>query len=60
MNQLASGIRSGLGPLVKYPTLSLVAVLTIGLGIGLCTTVFCVVNGARVTRIDPVRALASE
>ena len=31
--------------LVKYPTLSLVAVLTLGLGIGLSTTVFCVVNG---------------
>ena len=31
--------------LVKYPTLSIVAVLTLGLGIGLSTTVFCVVNG---------------
>jgi predicted permease len=31
--------------LVKYPTLSLVAILTLGLGIGLGTTVFCVVNG---------------
>src|SRR5438477_7994301 len=31
--------------LVKYPTLSLVAALTLGLGIGLSTTVFCVVNG---------------
>ena len=31
--------------LVKYPTLSLVAILTLGLGIGLSTTVFCVVNG---------------
>ena len=31
--------------LLKYPTLSLVAVLTLGLGIGLSTTVFCVVNG---------------
>ena len=30
---------------IKYPTLSLVAVLTLGLGIGLSTTVFCVVNG---------------
>src|SRR6185503_9734056 len=41
-----SDIRSGLRLLVKYPTLSLVAVLTLGLGIGLGTTVFCVVNGA--------------
>jgi predicted permease len=31
--------------LVKYPTLSTVAILTLGLGIGLGTTVFCVVNG---------------
>jgi predicted permease len=31
--------------LVKYPMLSLVAILTLGLGIGLSTTVFCVVNG---------------
>ena len=31
--------------LVKDPTLSVVAVLTLGLGIGLSTTVFCVVNG---------------
>src|SRR5437016_14272687 len=46
MNQLASDIRSGFRLLVRYPTLSLVAVLTLGLGIGLGTTVFCVVNGA--------------
>src|SRR5437773_7721243 len=46
MNQFVSDIRSGLRLLIKYPTLSLVAVLTLGLGIGLGTTVFCVVNGA--------------
>jgi len=45
MNQLLTDIRSGLRMLVKYPTLSVVAVLTLGLGIGLSTTVFCVVNG---------------
>jgi putative ABC transport system permease protein len=45
MNQLFTDIRSGLRMLVKYPTLSVVAVLTLGLGIGLSTTVFCVVNG---------------
>jgi putative ABC transport system permease protein len=37
-------IRSGVRMLVKYPTLSTVAVLTLGLGLGLSTTVFCVVN----------------
>ena len=46
MNQLITDIRSGLRLLIAYPTLSLVAVLTLGLGIGLGTTVFCVVNGA--------------
>ena len=45
MNQLLTDIRSGVRMLFKYPTLSLVSVLTLGLGIGLSTTVFCVVNG---------------
>ena len=45
MNQVFTDIRSGVRMLVKYPTLSLVAVVTLGLGIGLTTTVFCVVNG---------------
>lgn len=45
MHKLWTDIRSGVRMLVKYPTLSLVAVLTLGVGIGLSTTVFCVVNG---------------
>ena len=45
MTQLLTDIRSGLRMLVKYPTLSIVAILTLGLGIGLSTTVFCIVNG---------------
>jgi putative ABC transport system permease protein len=45
MNSLVSDIRSGVRLLLRYPTLSLVAVLTLGLGIGLATTVFSVVNG---------------
>src|SRR3954464_492186 len=45
MGQLLTDVRSGVRMLVKYPTLSLVAVLTLGLGIGLSTTVFCVANG---------------
>src|SRR5919106_2626451 len=45
MNQLLTDIRSGIRMLIKYPTLSLAAILTLGLGIGLSTTVFCVVNG---------------
>ena len=45
MNQLLTDVRSGLRMLVKYPTLSIVAILTLGLGIGLSTTVFCVING---------------
>jgi predicted permease len=45
MNLLLSDIRSGVRMLVKYPTLSIVAIVTLGLGIGLSTTVFSVVNG---------------
>src|SRR5689334_6303652 len=46
MSQLLTDVRSGLRMLVKYPTLSLVSIVTLGLGLGLSTTVFCVVNGA--------------
>jgi len=46
MTHLASDVRSGLRLLAQYPTLSIVAVLTLGLGLGLATTVFSVVNGA--------------
>src|SRR4029078_1971619 len=45
MVTLLTDICSGVRMLVKYPTLSLVAILTLGLGLGLSTTVFCVVNG---------------
>ena len=45
MNQLLSDIQSGVRMLIKYPTLSIVSIVTLGLGIGLSTTVFCVVNG---------------
>ncbi|MEO8078461.1 MAG: ABC transporter permease, partial [Acidobacteriota bacterium] len=45
MNQLFTDLRSGVRMLFKYPTLSLVSILTLGLGTGLSTTVFCVVNG---------------
>jgi putative ABC transport system permease protein len=45
MHQLLSDIRSGVRMLIKYPTLSIVSIVTLGLGIGLSTTVFCVVNG---------------
>ena len=42
----AADLRSGIRALRTYPTLSTVAIVTLGLGIGLSTTVFCVVNGA--------------
>jgi predicted permease len=45
MHRFLSDLTSGVRMLLKYPTLSLVAILTLGLGIGLSTTVFCVVNG---------------
>ncbi|HEY0872650.1 MAG TPA: ABC transporter permease [Vicinamibacterales bacterium] len=41
LRDLSSGVRM----LLRYPTLSSVAILTLGVGIGLSTTVFCVVNG---------------
>jgi putative ABC transport system permease protein len=44
MRRVVADLRSGVRMLVKYPTLSLVAVLTLGLGIGLSTTVFSIVN----------------
>ena len=53
---------------VRYPTLSPGAVATLGVAIGLSTTVFCVVNAGlfrglpfpNADRIDPVKALATE
>ena len=45
MDRLFSDLTSGIRMLVRYPTLSLGAILTLGVGIGLSTTVFCVVNG---------------
>ena len=45
-HHLLADLRSGVRMLLKYPTLSLGAIVTLGVGIGLSTTVFCVVNGA--------------
>lgn len=60
MHKLLTDIRSGLRMLVKYPTLSIIAVLTLGLGIGLSTTVFCVVNGGLFKGLPFSRSRASE
>ncbi len=46
MRHLWSDIRFGVRMLVRYPTLSIVSILTFGLGLGLATAVFSVVNGA--------------
>jgi putative ABC transport system permease protein len=46
MQQFLTDVRSGIRMLVKYPMLSFVSILTLGLGLGLSTTVFSVVNGA--------------
>src|SRR5689334_9868276 len=45
MPSLWADVRSGVRMLVKYPGLSLVAVLTFGLGIGLSATAFSIANG---------------
>src|SRR5262245_48772851 len=39
-------LRSGVRMLLKYPTLSIVAIVTFGLGIGFTTTAFSIINGA--------------
>lgn len=46
MHEWVRDLRSGFRMLLAYPTLSIVAVVTLGVGIGLSTTVFSVVNGA--------------
>jgi putative ABC transport system permease protein len=46
MRHFWSDIRFGVRMLVRYPTLSIVSILTFGLGLGLATSVFSIVNGA--------------
>ncbi|MGD8321638.1 MAG: hypothetical protein PVJ02_14335, partial [Gemmatimonadota bacterium] len=46
MGTFLSDLRFGVRMLVKRPGLSLAVVTTFGLGIGLTTTVFSIVNGA--------------
>lgn len=46
MRHLWSDVRFGIRMLIRYPTLSIVSILTFGLGLGLATAVFSVVNGA--------------
>jgi len=43
---LWNDVRFGIRMLLKHPTLSISAILTFGLGLGLTTTVFSIVNGA--------------
>jgi hypothetical protein len=46
MRHVWSDVRFGVRMLVRHPTLSVVSILTFGLGLGLATAVFSVVNGA--------------
>ena len=46
MRHLWSDVRFGVRMLVRYPTLSIVSILTFGLGLGLTTAVFTIVNAA--------------
>src|SRR5262245_56387147 len=43
---LLQDLRFGLRMVVKNPALSIITVLTLGIGIGLTTTIFSIVNGA--------------
>jgi predicted permease len=45
MRHLWPDVRFGIRMLVRHPTLSIASILTFGLGIGLTTSVFSVVNG---------------
>ncbi len=46
MHQLWRDARFGFRMLIRHPTLSIISILTFGLGIGITTMVFSVVNGA--------------
>ena len=46
MDRFWQDVRFGFRMLVKHPALSIIAVMTFGLGIGITTTVFSIVNGA--------------
>jgi putative ABC transport system permease protein len=45
MSQIRDDLRFGIRMLFKHKTLSVISILTFGLGIGLSTTVFSIVNG---------------
>src|SRR5215472_11344740 len=46
LTHAVADLRSGLRTLRTYPMLSSIAILTFGLGLGISTTVFSIVNGA--------------
>ncbi len=46
MSRLWSHVRFGIRMLARYPTLSVVSILTFAIGLGLATAVFSIVNGA--------------
>ncbi|MCZ6916047.1 MAG: ABC transporter permease [Gemmatimonadetes bacterium] len=46
MDRLFKDLRFGVRMLVKHPSISIISVVTFGLGIGLTATVFSIINGA--------------
>ncbi len=46
METLLKDLRFSIRMLVKHPSISIISVITFGLGIGLTATVFSIINGA--------------